>query len=163
MKPSAGRTFRPLSPALAIRLNDLISTMTTEAEKIGACCGLTKYPCNRRHQILLRCSSCNTHIECGVSFLQIYWEIQLWPETFGDGVNLVWKKIPLQKDDYADVQVESFVVVCNQKRPICEGKNIIHCSLTHENTKFTQARDIINLWSFCKKVDSKWFLSDLIN
>lgn len=43
---------------------------------MGACCNLTKYPCNRSHQIQLRCSSCDTHVEHGVSFLHIYREIQ---------------------------------------------------------------------------------------
>lgn len=76
-QPSTEQTFHPLSPSLAIRLNGLIQTMTTQGQKIGACYGLTKYPCNRRHRIQLRCSFCNTHVECGVSFLYIYREIQL--------------------------------------------------------------------------------------
>lgn len=90
-QPSAEQTFHPLSPSLAIRLNGLIPTMTTEAQKMGACSGLTKYPCNRRHQIQLRCSSCNTHVECGVSFLHIYKEIQLWLKRLGVGLYLVRK------------------------------------------------------------------------
>lgn len=90
-QPSTEHTFRPPSPSLAIRLNGLIPTMTTEAQKLGACYGLTKYPCNRRHQIQLMCSSCNTHVECGVSFLHIYREIQLWLKRLGAGVYLVRK------------------------------------------------------------------------
>ncbi len=42
VQPSAEQTFHLLSPSPAIRLNGLIPTMTTEAQKMGACYGLTK-------------------------------------------------------------------------------------------------------------------------
>ncbi len=86
----AKQTFRSPSPSPAIGLNGLIQTMTTQAQKMGARLGATKYPCNRSHQILWSCSYSNTHAERGVSFLHIYWDIQLlFKTTF-----LVWKKIP---------------------------------------------------------------------
>lgn len=59
--------------------------------EMGACYGLTKYSCNRSHQIQLRRSSCNTHVECGVSFLHIYREIQLGLKRLGAGVYQVRK------------------------------------------------------------------------
>lgn len=39
-----------------------------------------EWPCNRSHQIQWRCSSCDTHIQGGVSFLHIYRETQLSPK-----------------------------------------------------------------------------------
>lgn len=70
-RPSVEPPFHPLPPSLAVRLNGLIPTMTTEAQKTGACYGLTKYPCNRRHQIQFSYFFCNTRVECGVSFLHL--------------------------------------------------------------------------------------------
>lgn len=84
--PSTEPALHPLAPSLAIRLNGLIPTVTTEAQKMGACYGLTQHPCNRRHQIQLRCPSCNTQVECGVSFLHIYKEIQLCLKRLRVGV-----------------------------------------------------------------------------
>lgn len=105
-QPSAEQSFHLLSPSLAIRLNGLIPTMTTEAEKMGACYGLTKYPCNRRHQIQLRCSFCDTHIECGVSFLHIYREIELWLKKALSRSLPSSKNFHSRKDERAYVQVD---------------------------------------------------------
>lgn len=123
-QPSTEQTFHPLSPSLAIRLNGLIQTMTTEAQKIGACYGLTKYPCNRRHQIQLRRSSCNTHIEHGVSFLHIYREIQLWLKSLGAVVYRVLKISTPERGMCGRASGHGYAYIFCQKTFFIQGERV---------------------------------------